>query len=118
MQVLAGQQAQHGDLARQPQRLVPGGHEHAGPERKPGEASSDVAGEHQRARRGKVVAEVVLDEPGRGVAEAGVVLDVVEHGPVQLMVRGTRRVRRARDKAELHVRHRASPAGQGLWSEG
>ena len=100
---LLGEQAEHRDLAGESQRLVPRQHQHAGAERQLREAAGDVAGQHQRARRREVVAEVVLDQPDRPEAELGVVLDVIEHGPVDSRVGGARGVRRRCHDAEGHL---------------
>jgi hypothetical protein len=101
MQWLLGEQAEHGDLTGEAQRLVPRGDEHAGPEGQLGEAGGEVRREQQRARGGEVVAEVVLDEPRRGVPELGVELHVAQHGPVELGVARARRVGRGRHEPEL-----------------
>ncbi len=110
MEVLLRQMRQRGDLAGEPERLVPGRHEDAGAEREVGEAPGDVTEYEQRARHREVVREVMLEHPGGAVPESAVALAVGEDLLVERGVVEARLADRCGDEAELDRRAHASNA--------
>ena len=108
VELLVGQVAEHRELAGEPQRVVPGRHEHAGAEREIGEARREVCHQDERARARVVVGEVVLDQPGGAEAERPMGRAAAGQTRVDLGVGHAGRVRGNGQEPEVDV-HRREP---------
>ncbi len=86
VQGLVGELGQHRDLAREPQRVVPRGDDHAGPEAQFRVPPRQVRDEQGRVGSREVVAEMVLEHPRGAVAELRVELAVGQHAAVEIGV--------------------------------
>ena len=108
MEIAPAQLAQHGDLARESERAVPGQDQDAGPEVHVGIAPGEMGEHHQRARRREIVREVVLDHPECVVAEPGDAIRVHQRFDVLLRIRRAGLADRRNDRSELDLAHGSS----------
>ena len=105
MQRALGHAVQHGDLLGQPQRMVPGQHQHRRAERQVGEGRRDMRHEQKRTGRRVVVAEMMLQQPRRIEAQRTAERAIFHHLTVQRLVGLVDVTGRRRLKADGDVAH-------------
>ncbi len=105
MQGALRQAVEHGDFFGQPQRMIPGQHQHRGAERQIRKFRGDMRHHQQRARRRVVVAEMMLEQPGRVIAEPVAQRAIRHQVRIELLVGHAGHIGRRRLKSEPHILH-------------
>ena len=95
-----GQQVEHGDLLGEPQRMVPGQHQHRSPQRQIGEFGRDMRHHQQRTWRRIIIAEMMFEQPCRVVAKPVAQFAIRHQIAIELMIGNAGDVGRRRLKAE------------------
>ena len=107
MQGALRQAVEHGDLFRQPQRMIPGQHQHRGAERQVGKFRGDMRHHQQRAWRRVVIAEMMFQQPRRVIAEFVTERAIGDQVAIELVIGNAGHIGRRRLESEPDILHRS-----------
>jgi len=100
------QSVEHRDFLGQPQRMIPGQHQHGGAKREVGKFRGDMRHHQQRTWRRVIVAEVMLEQPCGVIAELVTQRAIGDQSAIELVVGNAGRVSCGRLESEQDILHR------------